>query len=437
MDNSSSPRGRPFAFWNWSFWSSPKYRKWITILQDHYLAGDDPYWRVNQNAGSIEAVRDALEAVRAAIGHDDNSAILREEVGERVGKVERHLDNLGSSTSFWFRFAWLVWALPIIGWTLWLAIILEDWGQLIAQEGVLSRTLSLGIAILRNKRGTASISFKYYEDRLVGDLPSLIFYTIASRPAYRHLHGDWRFTVFVGGITGFVLLLVSFWGALWFSACLLWKKWRRPAPVLTQSARERLRAARDQLSKSVEDLKVDVENADISDRMKDHFLMLRRDADRLLRTIGRFLPSADALVRHRYARLPKVPLSVITVILVGQALGASYRYPWFMAVTAGWGIWQIARMVFDNIRPYTSPDDMARVFSNIVAGTVTLLPLTLAMLFTIGAILEPFANKVLMSVVVILSVNLFSNLVGTLCTAFGRKIQVWAGRSEVETVRAE
>ena len=105
-----------------------------------------------------------------------------------------------------------------------------------------------------------------------------------------------------------------------------------------------------------------------------------------------------------------------------------------MAETAGWGEWNTSRMVFGWIAPYVSLDDMSRLFSNIVAGTIAVLPLNLAILVTHGAVLLSIQNKVLLTVGLILFINLFSNLVGTCCKAVARKCQQ-RGRIGVKRLR--
>lgn len=417
MEQSSLFRWSPYLCGN-TFCS----RDWITLLQDHYLAGDEPFWQANRDAGPVHSFREDLWSVRAAIGDDGNLPVLEAEVSLAVNRTERHFTNLETDTSFLLRFAWLVWTVPFIGWTLYLAIILEEWGQLLGQLALLSRTLSLGIATLRYKKSTGRIIFKFYEDRVLGGLPSLILYTVASRPIFRHLHGDWRYTVLVGGITGLVLLLLSFWRDLWSGTLFLWSKLRPGPPTLTGHARMRVKTARDKLLKSVSKLQKHIEKADISDRMKDHFLMMKRDADELLRTIDRFLPIKEAADIPHYPRWPKVAPVVVTAILQAQALGASYRYPWLMAETAGWGLWNTSRMLFGLIAAYVSQDDMSRRFSTIVAGGIALLPLTLAILFTNGAVLLPVVNKVLLAVGLVLFINLFSNLVGAFCKTLAKRM---------------
>jgi hypothetical protein len=398
-----------------------KPRDWITFLQDHHLAGDEPFWQDNKNTGPVHSVREDLGSVRAAIGSDGNFPVLEAEVGQAVSRTERHFTNLETDTAFLFRLFWLMWTLPFIGWTFYLAIILEEWGQLVQQLAILSRTLSFGIALLRYKKGNGWLILKFYEDRVLGGFPSLIFYTITSRPAYRHLHGNWRYTVLVAGISCLGLLLLSFWRDLWINALFLWSKLRPVPPKLTGDARIRLRTARDKLLKDVEDLQKHIENVDIGDRMKDYFLMMKRDADRLLRTIDRFLLMEDAVDPPCYPRRPKVVPVLLTTILVGQCLGAYFRYPWLMAETAGWGLWVELRMVSDWMRAHVSQDDMFRLFSTLVVGAIALLPLTISLLCTKGAVLLSITNRVLLAISLVLLINLFSNLIGTFCKRLGNK----------------
>ncbi|WP_217577410.1 hypothetical protein [Mesorhizobium sp. GbtcB19] len=427
MERSSHSRWCSFVRGETLSTCSWKPRKWITCLQDHYLAGDEPFWQANQNSGPVHAVREALWSVREAINYDETSTELKDELSLDVSRVEQQFANLEADTSALFRLFWLVWVIPFIAWTLYLAIFLEEWGQLIGQSAVLSRTLSLGVAVLRYRKSTGWIIFKFYEDRVLGSLPALIFYTIASRPAYRHLHGDWRYTTLVGCVTCLGLLLLSYWQDLWVGALFLRSKlWLAP-PILTRDLRVKLRTARNTLLESVKELQHCIEDADISDRMKDHLLMVKRDADRLLRTIKRILPIEDAAEEPRYPRMPKVPVVVLTAVLQAPILGASYRYPWLMAESAGWGIWNTIRMMFGLIASYVSQGDIARRFSNIVAGGLALLPLTLAILFTNGAVLLPVENRVLLAVGLILIVNAFSNLAGTFCKGLSKRTQCSQG----------
>jgi hypothetical protein len=344
----------------------PKLRRWITFLQDHYLSGDDGFLKDDRNARLIRSFRTALRSVQRQLGNGGDLPVVIAELRQGVIRVERHFINLETDTSFLHRAFWLIWVLPFAAWTIYVAIVLEEWGQLIAQAVVLSRTLSLGVALLRYKKSTGWIIFKFYEDRILGGLISLILYTRTLTPASRHLHGDWRYTVVVGVSTCLMLHLLSFWRDFWIWVLYLRLKMRPAPPPSVGEARTELRGSRDALLESNQALMKHIETADISDRMKDHFLLMKRDTDRLLQTIGRFLPVEDAVNRPHYHRLPKVAPVVFTAIVQAQALGASYRYPWLMAETAGWGIWNLLRMVSGLIAAYVSLDDMGRLFSNIV-----------------------------------------------------------------------
>jgi hypothetical protein len=388
-----------------------KWRNWITFLQDHYLSGDKPYWDANKDSGIIGDYR-----MRLAVPLATDNARVR----QLVNNTARHFDNLDNETSFLFRLFWLIWVLPLIGWSLYLAIILDDWGQFLAQVAVWSRNKSLAVARLRYKHTNRGIVFKFYEDRVAGDLPTFVFYTIASRPEYQHLLIDPSSKWIVGGITGLWLLLVSFWGDIWFLGCDLVWRWRLSNVVVTEDSRAEYRDFAEHHKRYHEH----TERADVGDGMNEYFSTARKDGDRAVQALLLIALPEDEMPTPRYSRLLKAPLLIITAGLQAQAIYASRNSTIFFAITLGWAIWIIARISYCVLWPHVSGHDISTTFSNIVAGTITLLPLTLAMLFTNNAVLASIKNRVLLAVGLILLVNLLSNLVGTLCKKFAEKLTV-------------
>lgn len=389
-----------------------KWRNWITFLQDHYLSSDALYWQSHKDSGPVHDFRLQLLSAPEAI---DNAEVRRRSV-----KTQRHFSNLDNDTSFLFRLCCLIWVLPLAGWSLYVAVILNEWGQFIAQLVVWSRNTSLAAARLRCNHATGWIVFKYYEDRIMGDLPALIFYTIVSNPEYRYLYDDPKSKWIVGSVTGLWLLLISFWDELWFLCRFSWWRFQSSPASITDEGR----AAYKDFAKQLENFQRHTQSADVSDAMNQQFLMTKRDGSRLLRTMRCFVPRQDVVPTPRYSIWPKAPIFIIAAALQGQALYACRNTPFFFAITLGWAIWIMARMSWCLIASYVSGDDMSDVFSNIVAGTIVLLPLTVSMALTDNAVLASVANRVLLCVLLVLFVNLFSNLVGNLCNTFAQRLTV-------------
>ena len=388
------------------------WRNWITFLQDHYLSNDAPYWHANKDSGAVHDFRQHLVSASAAINDV--------EVRRRSDKTKRHFSNLDNDTSLLFRLCCLIWVLPLAGWCLYVAVILNEWGQFIAQLAVWSRNISLAVARLRYNQATGWIIFKYYEDRIIGDLPALIFYTIVSNPEFRYLYDDPKSKWIVGSVTGLWLLLVSFWDDLWFLGCFL--RWRLRSSPLSTTAEGR--AAYKGSAEQLEKFQQHIQSAEVSDAMNQHWLMIKRDGSRFLRTMRCFVPHEDVVPTPRYSIWPKLPIFIITAALQGLALYASRNTPFFFAITLGWAIWIMARISYCQIASFVSGQDTSNVFSNIVAGTIMLLPLTVSMALTDNAVLTPVPNRVLLSAFLVLFVNLFSNLVGNLCKTFAETLMV-------------
>ncbi|CUX65568.1 membrane hypothetical protein [Agrobacterium tumefaciens str. Kerr 14] len=398
-----------------------KLRKWVTFLQDHYLAGDAPFWLENQNAGPIHSVREDLRSIGDAIRGEAMPSELVEQLERDLRRVEKHFNNLETHVPFLFRFFWLIWTVPFIAWTLYLAVILKEWAQLARQTVVLSRTLSFAVSLMRYKKATGWIIFRFYVNRVFGASPSLIFYTIASRPRYRYLYSHWEYTAIVAGISCVGLLALSLWHDLWISALSLRSSLRRVRPVPSGPAQTTMMAIRDKLRKDINDLLLLIEDADISDWEKDHYLMVKRDTDRLLRLMDRTLPTANRTQAPRYLKRWKIAPVVLTTLLVALTLGSYFRYPWLMADSAGWGLWVSLRMISDWMRPLVSLDDMFRLFSVTVVGSIAVLPLTISLLVTNGTVLLNVTAMVLLTLSMIFIVNLFSNLIGTFFKSLGKK----------------
>ncbi|RZS76809.1 hypothetical protein EV217_5039 [Phyllobacterium myrsinacearum] len=389
-------------------------RKWITFLQVHYLANDGPWWQTHRNTGPIGEFRQAFSSFNDVVAASPN-ATMKADLGDANLKLHHHLNNLDAKKKrIWLRIAWHITIPVIIGWTLWVAITLNEWAQFLSQLAVLTFTLTLAAALVRNDRATNWINFKLWEDRLIGDLPTLLFYTVATqRPG---LHKNYHLVIIVGVITGILLLVVSLTHDLWSQVLLLRSTLRSGQAHLSPDARTNLIRARDVLWEKTDALQTHVEQADISGGFQDGFLLLKKATHHTLATVDCYLPKSDRRPRPRYPWKPKVPAFALTIILQGLTLYAASEQPWFLSYNGGWALWMIVRMAL-NFRGYVSQKDVNRLFTSIVAGSAMLMPLTLLLLIGGAAALEPLWVKLVLGLFLIILVTCFSNILSKGCDA--------------------
>jgi hypothetical protein len=377
-----------------------RWRNWITCLQDHYLSGDDPYWQANRDSGPIHQFRQQLQTAPAVFGDP--------RVTEFCADAERHIGKLDSKTSFRFRFLSFVWSLLITGWALALSILTDDWAQFIAQLMVWSRNDSIAVSRIRYERTSGGIVFKFYEDRVVGDIPAFLLYTIILLPGMRYLLKISSTKWIVGSITGLWLLLVSYIPVLWFFCRFtVWRLGLFPTGPL-----EAKKNACKTFSDSFQAFLDHIENADIGDAMRQHFLRAKKSAERALKIMHCHLHPEDRPSMPRYSSGPKTPLFLIAAGLQAFTLYATRDASLLFPISLGWAIWIIARISVATFNGRVSGDDAAFTFSNIVAGSITLLPLTVSLAIIGEELLKSNLNIVLLSISHVLLANLFSNLVG-------------------------
>jgi hypothetical protein len=400
------------------WWQSKAARKWITFLQVHYLANDDPWWHTNRNTGRVHEFRQAFLLFRNTVNASPYPT-LKADLGDVCAKVQRHLDNLDAKAPIWLRIVWHITIPVIVGWTLWVAITLNEWAQFLSQLAVLIFTQILSAALVRNVRATNLINFKLWEDRLVGDLPTLGFYTVATKR--RGLHKNYRLVIIMGVITGILLLAVSLAHDLWSRVLLFRSSLRSGRVHLPGEARTDLVRARDNLWEKTDALQRHVELADISSGFQDQLLLLKRDTHYLLATTDCYLPVSDRRERPTYPLKPKILPFILTDIIQGLTLYAASGQPWYLSYNGGWALWMIVRMVL-NFRGYVSQKDVNRMFTSIVAGSAMLMPLTLTLLFGGAAVLEPLWVKLVLGFVLTILVTCFSNILCTGCDALSKRL---------------
>jgi len=400
------------------WWHSEAVRKWITFLKVHYLANDDPWWRANRDAGPVNEFRQAFVSFRNTVNASTNPT-MQADLGSTIAKVQHHFDKLDTKAPLWLRIVWHIPIPVIFGWTLWVASTLDEWAQFLSQLAVLIFTQILAAALVRNPRATNWINFKLWEDRLVGDLPTLVFYTVATKR--RSLHENYHLVIIMGVITGILLLAVSLAHDLWSEVLLLRSSLRSGRVHLSGDARTDLVRARDNLWEKTDALQTHVEQADISSGFQDGFLLLKRSTHHTLATTDCYLPKSDRRERPKYPRKSKFPQFALTAILQGVTLYAASRQPWFLAYNGGWALWMIVRMAL-NFRSYVSQKDVNRMLTSIVAGSAMLMPLTIILLAGGPQALEPLWVKLVLGFVLIILVTCFSNILCTGCDALTKML---------------
>jgi hypothetical protein len=275
---------------------------------------------------------------------------------------------------------------------------------------VISRTLSLTTNLLRYKHTTALSVIDLYSNRVVGDVPSLLLFTLTLFRHYRHLYHDWRYTLAMGLLTAALLFALSFWDNIRELYC------RRQLGVRPSHGDYRaVTNALDDLALKLKSLRDFVERADVSDPMKSHFMLVQKQADFLDTAVCRYLLVVPLKSQSTISRASKAAVFVVTLVVQGQAIYASYRYPWLVSVSAGWAIWVTVCVGHLLFAGYATLDDMSRLFSNIAAGPLVMLPLTIPISTSQGRVLNAPSHRLAVGVALVVLVNCFSNLVETVC----------------------
>lgn len=274
-----------------------------------------------------------------------------------------------------------------------IAFCLQEWNAFARATADHGRTLFMFIGLCRFPSINLPLIWLFAQNRLIGSLPSIIFYSI---PAFykplRYLYGTPSYTYAVIPVLLIWLVTISFHDPLRIAWARAFTRGRSDtsdedrAEAKTLQDRETLRRL-DSWHQATSDFERLIDGITTSDPMGQHLSLLKKNIEYGCSILERSLENSPSKIpaQTHYPRGEKFPILVAALACMLSDILTNLDKPFFMTEKVAINTWVTARLFWCAWSKHQSKTDMQKLCCDLLSGPtlslVLVTPAKLANLF--------------------------------------------------------